>query len=98
MYYFKEVALSGLTQSLPKDKVEWDCRYGRTQTQYEEDDSYGSGKAQSATSGDETQSEPEQKRRRFKRHVSGYTTGEESSDAEPLSGMHMASFHAQVPQ
>ncbi|CAM6033792.1 unnamed protein product [Sphagnum compactum] len=61
-----------------------DCRYGRTQTQYEEDDSYGSGKAQSATSGDETQSEPEPKRRRFKRHVSGYTTGEESSDAEPL--------------
>ncbi|KAH8954627.1 hypothetical protein BDL97_08G089400 [Sphagnum fallax] len=60
-------------------------RYGRTQTQYEEDDSYGSGKAQSATSGDETQSEPEPKRRRFKRHVSGYTTGEESSDAEPLS-------------
>ncbi|CAK9235849.1 unnamed protein product [Sphagnum jensenii] len=41
---------------------------------YEEDDSYGSGKAQSATSGDETQSEPEPKRRRFKRHVSGYTT------------------------
>ncbi|KAH9554904.1 hypothetical protein CY35_08G086900 [Sphagnum magellanicum] len=60
-------------------------RYGRTQTKYEEDDSYGSGKAQSATSGDETQSEPEPKRRRFKRHVSGYTTGEESSDAEPLS-------------
>ncbi|CAK9234342.1 unnamed protein product [Sphagnum troendelagicum] len=58
---------------------------GRGFRSYEEDDSYGSGKAQSATSGDETQSEPEPKRRRFKRHVSGYTTGEESSDAEPLS-------------
>ncbi|CAK9881532.1 unnamed protein product [Sphagnum jensenii] len=57
---------------------------GRGFRSYEEDDSYGSGKAQSATSGDETQSEPEPKRRRFKRHVSGYTTGEESSDAEPL--------------
>ncbi|CAM6043370.1 unnamed protein product [Sphagnum compactum] len=61
-------------------------RYGRSRTRYEEeDDSFGSGNGQSATSGDETQSEPEPKRRCFKRQVSGYTTGEESSDAEPLS-------------
>ncbi|CAM6024963.1 unnamed protein product [Sphagnum balticum] len=56
---------------------------GRGFRSYEEDDSYGSGKAQSATSGDETQSEPEPKRRRFKRHVSGYTTGEESKHELP---------------
>ncbi|KAH9571754.1 hypothetical protein CY35_02G109800 [Sphagnum magellanicum] len=61
-------------------------RYGRSRSRYEEeDDSFGSGNGQSATSGDETQSEPEPKRRCFKRQVSGYTTGEESSDAEPLS-------------
>ncbi|KAH9571748.1 hypothetical protein CY35_02G109800 [Sphagnum magellanicum] len=58
----------------------------RSRSRYEEeDDSFGSGNGQSATSGDETQSEPEPKRRCFKRQVSGYTTGEESSDAEPLS-------------
>jgi hypothetical protein len=49
-------------------------------------------------SGDETQGEPERKKWGFKGQVSEHTTGEESSDAKPASGMYMVSFHAQVPQ
>ncbi|CAK9273339.1 unnamed protein product [Sphagnum jensenii] len=58
---------------------------GRGFRSYKEDESYGSGKAQSAMSGDETQSEPERKKWGFKGQVSEHTTGEESSDAKPAS-------------
>lgn len=64
------------------------CRYGEGSARYEDDDSYDNEKAETATSGDDTQSEsaPERKRRRSKVQVSGYTTGEENSENESLSG------------
>jgi len=64
------------------------CRYSEGSARYEDDDSYDNEKAETATSGDDTQSEsvPERKRRRSKVQVSGYTTGEENSENESLSG------------
>jgi len=62
-------------------------RYSEGSARYEDDDSYDNEKAETATSGDDTQSEsvPERKRRRSKVQVSGYTTGEENSENESLS-------------
>lgn len=64
------------------------CRYSEGSARYEDDNSYDNEKAETATSGDDTQSEsvPERKRRRSKVQVSGYTTGEENSENESLSG------------
>lgn len=62
-------------------------RYSEGSTRYEDDDDfYDNDKAESATSGDETESEPERNPKRRRSKAQPYTSGEDNSEDESLSG------------
>jgi hypothetical protein len=66
---------------------EWFDRYSEGSARYEDDDDfYDDDKADTATSGDETQSEPEPNPKRRRARVRTYSSGEENSEDESLSG------------
>lgn len=66
---------------------EWFGRFSEGSARYEDDDDfYDDDKADTATSGDDTQSEPEPNPKRRRAKVQTYSSGEENSENESLSG------------
>lgn len=62
-------------------------RYSEGSTRYDDDDDfYDNDKAETATSGDETESEPERNPKRRRCKAQPYTSGEDNSEDESLSG------------
>lgn len=62
-------------------------RYSEGSTRYDDDDDfYDNDKAETATSGDETESEPERNPKRRRSKAQPYTSGEDNSEDESLSG------------
>ncbi|KAG0577489.1 hypothetical protein KC19_5G160200 [Ceratodon purpureus] len=60
-------------------------RYSEGSARYEDDDFYDDDKADTATSGDETQSEPEPNPKRRRPRAQTYSSGEDNSEDESLS-------------